>query len=90
MRKEINGIMYDTEDADCVASYHPESSIDSIYYNEHLYRANGENYFLHLQIFGKLYDDPSKGDHRWWHCEEIVPCTEHEADAWCGERIDLI
>lgn len=82
MKKIVNGKMYNTETAECVAHYSFGRSSDFEYVYEGLFVKKTGEWFLHgcggpMTDYRKCY-----GQNEWGGSERIIPYTEKEAKQW--------
>ena len=90
MQKLIDGKLYDTDDAEKVASYSTGGSMSDFgYYREALYRTPNGNWFLHGEGHARTkYGSTTPDGMRGWG-SDIIALTDEEAFRWC-ERTDRI
>lgn len=90
MKQIINGRMYNTDTATCVASYDNScSSGDMNYFSEDLYiKRNGEWFIYGEGGAGTVYSR-SCGSNSWCGGSAINPLTEEDAKNWL-EKYDFV
>lgn len=80
MRKVMDGLMYDTHDATCIARECVTDMAMLGFFNEtlnrNLYRTVNGRYFFHRRVLRLRWFWLSKE-------EDIIPCTEDEAMHFC-------
>lgn len=88
MKKIINGKMYNTETAKCLARYDNNLPVDDFCHcAEDLYIKKTGEYFLHGYGGARSEYGMRRGDYICWG-DTIIPMTESEAKQWAEEHID--
>jgi hypothetical protein len=87
MQKLINGKLYDTDDAEKIASYSTGGSTsDFDFYREALYRTENGRWFLHGEGHAKTkYASTTSDGMKGWG-SDIRALSEEEAFEWCQRR----
>lgn len=87
MKKIIDGRMYNTDTATCVATYDNGCSYDDLdYISEDLFiKKNGE-WFIYGAGGARTNYSVSCGSNWWRGGSSIIPLTEEEAKEWLEEH----
>lgn len=89
MKKIINGKVYSTETAECVAEYSNSGGWrDFSHYEEELYRKKTGEFFLHGQGGPMTRYAVSCGGNSWSGGEKIIPLRYEEAQKWAEGHLD--
>lgn len=87
MKKVINGKMYSTETATCVASWdNGRGCGDFNYIEESLYKKTTGEFFLHGEGGANTRYSRSCGSNSWCGGERIEPMSEKEAREWTEDH----
>jgi len=78
---------YDTEEAESLAQYMPDSLAGDVpSWRETLYKRADDDYFLHLEEWNTAQYHVINYDEMEPSSESIVPVTDEEAVDWCEDR----
>ena len=89
MKKVINGKVYDTKTAQCVAEWSNNLGYrDFSWMEETLYRKKTGEFFLHGEGGPMTRYASSCGSNSWTGGESIHPMTYREAQEWAEEHLD--
>lgn len=88
MKKIINGKLYDTDTAECLAADHYGQSNDFSFWREELHRKKNGEYFLYGEGGPKSKYAKSTGRNWVVGSENISPFTEEQAREWAEEHCD--
>ncbi len=83
MKKVIQGLIYDTDKAEEIASYRKYSPTDFNHVEESLYKTKNGRYFLAGEGGARSKYAEQVDQNTWGGGWGIIPVTAGEALAWC-------
>jgi len=86
MKKVIDGKLYNTATAECLAEWSYSNPSDFNYVSEALYRTRKGQYFLFGEGGAMSKYAESCGENSWGGGSDIVPMDCDEAKAWVEEH----